>query len=325
MDVNTRLLRYFLAVADTGSLTGAARVLFVSQPALTKQIGRLEAQLGVALFTRSRTGMVLTEAGQALARRAPALVDACEQALRETKSAASRAARVLRVGFIASAANEATQQIIAAFTDAQPGWRVDMHQAPWSDPTAGLADGEVDVALLRLPFPGQESLRVEVLLTEPRWVALPATHPLADRDRVAFRELWDEPFVAAPAATGPWRDYWLAADEREGRPVRIGATTDQPDDWLQAIANGYGVALAPESAARFYARPGVAYRPVTGVSPSHIGVAWPPAGGGDPAVRRFVRCCLRARTAATTGETREAGTVDSDELTTGTDSERNHR
>jgi DNA-binding transcriptional LysR family regulator len=113
-----------------------------------------------------------------------------------------------------------------------------MRAAPWTDPTAGLASGDADAALLRLPFPGQDTLRVVVLFTEPRWVALPAAHPLAMRDVIVFRELWDEPFVAAPAETGWWRDWWLAAGEREGHPVRIGAVTEtgQPDDWLTAIA-----------------------------------------------------------------------------------------
>jgi DNA-binding transcriptional LysR family regulator len=135
---------------------------------------------------------------------------------------------------------------------------------------------------------------VEVLFTEPRCVALPATHPLAERDHIAFRDLWDEPFVAAPAATGRWRDWWLAADEREGHPVRIGAITDtgQPDHWLTAIANGDGIALAPESAARYYARPGITYRRLTGVSPSQVGVAWPPAADTNPVIHDFVRCCL---------------------------------
>lgn len=292
MDIDTRLVRYFLAVAEDGSLTHAAGRLFVSQPALTKQIKQLETRLGVRLFSRSRSGMALTEAGRALAETAPALLASCDQALRETKSAASRAGRVLRVGFLASAANEGTQDIIAAFARLRPEWRVEMRQANWSDPSAGLADGEVDVALLRLPCPGQDALRVAVLLTEPRWVALPSAHPLAARDRIAFEDLWDEPFVAAPPETGWWRDYWLAADERAGHPVRIGATTEQTDDWLQAIANGYGVALAPESAARFYARPGVTYRPVTGISPSRVGVAWPLAADADPVVGDFVRCCL---------------------------------
>ena len=102
----------------------------------------------------------------------------------------------------------------------------------------------------------------------------------------------DEPFVAAPAETGFWRDYWLATGERQGHPVRIGAVTDQPDTYLTAIANGDGIALVPESAARYYARPGITYRPVTGVSPSRVGVAWPPANDTNPVVQDFIRCCL---------------------------------
>ncbi|MFA0840692.1 LysR family transcriptional regulator [Streptomyces rochei] len=291
MDVDTRLLRYFAVVAEEGSLTRAAELLYVSQPALTKQIRRLEAGLGVDLFTRSRTGMALTEPGRALAERVPALLSGWETALRETRGAASRAARVLRVGFLASAANEATQPIIAEFARRRPGWRAEMRQASWSNPSAGLADGDVDVALVRLPFPGQEALRLLPLFSEPRRVALAASHPLAARETIAFRELWDEPFVAAPPETGRWREYWLAADERDGRPVRVGAVTEHPDDWLTAIANGYGIALAPESAARFYTRPGVVYRPVTGVAPSRVAVAWDPADDDNPVVRDFVRCC----------------------------------
>ncbi len=298
MDVDTRLLRYSVAVADEGSLTRAAERLFVSQPALTKQIRQLETRLGVPLFVRSRTGMALTPAGRALAERAPALLADWDGMLRETRRAAGRAERVLRVGFVASAANEATQAIVAEFARRQPGRRADMRQAAWSDPTAGLAHGDTDVALLRLPFPGQDTLRVETLFTEPRWVALPTAHPFAMRELIPFRDLWDEPFVAAPPETGRWRDYWLAADEREGRPVRIGAVTDRPDDWLSAIANGYGIALAPESAARFYARPGITYRPVSGVSPSRVAVAWAPADDTDPAVQDFVRSCLDNRTRA---------------------------
>ncbi|MFF9347729.1 LysR family transcriptional regulator [Streptomyces sp. NPDC014734] len=292
MDLDTRLLRYFVAVADEGTLTRAAERLFVSQPALTKQIRQLETRLGVPLFTRSRTGMTLTEPGRALADRAPALLAEWDRVLRETRSTAGRAARVLRVGFLASAANEATPQIIAEFARRRPGWRADMRQAAWSNPSAGLAAGDVDVALVRLPFPGQDALRVAELFAEPRCVALPAAHPWAARDVIPFRELWDEPFVAAPPESGRWRDHWLAADEHDGHPVRIGAVTDQPDSWLSAIANGYGIALAPESAARFYARPGVTYRPVTGVGPSRVGVAWAPADDSDPVVQDFVRCCL---------------------------------
>jgi DNA-binding transcriptional LysR family regulator len=229
-----------------------------------------------------------------LEERAPAVLAACDEMVRETKGAVSRAARVLRVGFIASAANEATTEILAAFGRVRPGWQVEMRQASWSNPSAGLAAGDVDVALVRLPFPEQAGFRVEELLTEVRWLALASSHPLAEQAEIAFRDLWDEPFVAAPAGTGAFRDYWLATDARDGRPPRVGAVTDQPDAWLQAIASGYGVALAPASAARFYARPGVTYRPVTGVAPSTIGIAWPPGADGNPVIGDFVRCCRDA-------------------------------
>jgi DNA-binding transcriptional LysR family regulator len=304
MDVDTRLLRYFAVVAEQGHLTRAAQRLFVSQPALTKQIRQLEAQLGVELFVRSRSGMALTEAGSVMADKVPGLLAGWDTALSQTRAAASRAARVLRVGFIASAANEATRQIIGEFTARRPGWRVDMRQADWAHPDAGLADGDVDAALVRLPFPDQDAYCVEVLLTEPRWVALPESHPLAASEQVAFADLLDEPFIwtsqsPAPPDADCWRDHWLAASERGGRPVRIGTTTRNSDEWLTAIANGYGISLAPESAARFYQRPGVVYRPVTGVSPSQVGVAWAPADNDNPVtpvIQDFVQSCIAHRT-----------------------------
>ena len=294
MDVDLRLLRYFAAVAAEGNLTRAATRLFVSQPALTKQIQQLESHLGVRLFTRSRAGMTLTAAGQVLADRVPDVLADWDRAWREVKSADAQAARVLRVGFLAGAANEATQPILAAFARCRPSWRVDMRAATWVDPTVGLASGDADVALVRLPFPGQDALRVQVLFAEPRWVVMSAAHPLRGRERIAFRDLWDEPFVAAPAETGAWRDWWLAADEREGHPVRIGAVTStgQTDDWLTAIANGQGIALVPESGARYYARPDLVYRPVSGLSPSQVGVAWAPAADTNPVIADFVRCCI---------------------------------
>ncbi|MGW0582756.1 LysR family transcriptional regulator [Streptomyces sp. NPDC002920] len=293
MDIDTRLLRYFAAVVEEGNLTRAAERLYISQPALTKQIRQLEAQLGVVLFVRSRAGMAPTEAGEALAAHVGGVLAAWEGALRVTRAATTRAARTLRVGFVASAANEHTQLIIADFARRRPGWRVRMRQTEWTDPTAGLATGQADVALLRLPVPvpARSDLDVEVLLTEPRWIALPAGHRLAAEERIRFQDLYDEPFVATPAESGEWRDYWLAADEREGHPVRIGAVAHHPDEWLNAIAHGQGVSLTPEATARFYQRPDVVYRPVTGVSPSRIGVAWPRTRLVDDAVDAFILSC----------------------------------
>lgn len=295
MDVDTRLLRYFAAIAEEGNLTRAAHRLFVSQPSLTKQLKHLETQLGVRLFTRSSTGMTLTEAGHTLAARVPPVLANWDTAVRDTRSAA----RVLRVGFQPSVVNGVTPDVVAAFARRRPDWRVDLRQASWTDPTAGLASAEVPVALLLVPFPGQDSFGVRSLFAEPRCAALPSAHPLAHRDEIAFPELWDDPVVVTSTLKGVWRDHWLATSERDGRQVRIGAVTEQPDEFLTAIANGRGIALVPESTSRSYGRPGVVYVPVTGISPSEVGVAWLPEAG--EAAAEFVRCCLDVTQSRRTG------------------------
>ncbi|NSL42881.1 LysR family transcriptional regulator [Streptomyces sp. 8P21H-1] len=288
MDVDTRLLRYFAAVAEEGSLTGAAQRLFVSQPALTKQIRRLEDGLGVPLFARSRSGTALTEAGRELAARVPALLDGWDAAVRAT----GRAARVLRLGFLDAGAVGAVHEVIAGFRRTRPEWRVELRQSDWSDPSAGLARGEVDAAVVRLPFPGQEGWNVRELFVEERGVLLPARHPLANSGTAEFRELWDEPFVAAAAETGAWREHWLAGEEREGHPVRVGAVTDRPDEWLGAVAAGC-VALAPASTARFHSHPDVVFRPVRGVSPSRVGLARPKGRMREAALDELLEAIMR--------------------------------
>lgn len=292
MDVHLRRLRYFVAVAEDLHFTRAAERLHVAQPALSKQIRELESEVRTPLLTRSSRSVTLTAAGRALLPRARALLADWDTTLTEVGDAAASAAAVLRVGFVASGANELTRDIIAGFAQRRPGWRVQMSQASWEDPTAGLADRSVDVALLRLPVPGQHALDCQVLLTEPRWIAMSTDHPLADLPVVPFERLLDEPFVATPSHTGVWRDYWLALDERPAdRPVRIGAEVSSPDEWLEAISNGFGVSLTPEASARYYARPGMMYRPVSDVSPSQVAVVRHPDDQRG-AVQDFVNAAL---------------------------------
>jgi DNA-binding transcriptional LysR family regulator len=152
----------------------------------------------------------------------------------------------------------------------------------------------VDTALVRLPFPGQQRLRLQPLCAEERWAALPEQHPLAARQLIPAQQLWDEPFVAGPAECGVWREHWLAADERGGRRVRIGAEARPGDDWLDAVAAGRGVALVPRTLAGTVRR-GVAFRPVTGIRPSTVAVAWSAADDANPVVRDFAACCLSVR------------------------------
>ncbi|MFI0779280.1 LysR family transcriptional regulator [Streptomyces sp. NPDC021212] len=295
MDIDTKLLRHFGELAREGNLTRTAQLLFITQPSLTKQIRKLETLMGVRLFSRGRHGMELTAAGSELAARLPDLLAGWDDLVHRTRGAARDAVRVLRVGFVTSAANEDTQPILAEFAGRRPGWRVEMRQTEWSDPTAGLAAGDVDVGLLRLPFPGQDRFHHEILITEPRWIALPVGHRLAHQRQIAFEEVLDEAFVATPEESGWWREYWLATEERRGHPVRVGTVARTPDEWLYAVAGGYGVSLTPRATASFYQRPDVVYRPLTGVAPSWVGVVWPCGDRTPSVVRDFVESCLTVR------------------------------
>ncbi|MDA2893453.1 LysR family transcriptional regulator [Mycolicibacterium sp. BiH015] len=272
MDVDTRLLRYFTAVADELNYTRAAERLYVSQPALSKQLARLERQLGVQLFERTSRRVVLTKAGETLLPLARRTVSDWQEALGVTRAAARAQRAVLTVGFIASAANEFTPAIVDQFARRRPGWRVELRQGEWADPTAGLRDGSSDAALIRVPIPDPNGLTMYTLLSEPRCVALPIGHPLTERNELSVTDLLEQPFVAT---RGPacWRDWWLAAECRGGHRPIVAIEVNSPDEWLAAITSGAGVSFAPQSATRFYSPPGVTYRSVTGIPPTQVAVA----------------------------------------------------
>ncbi|MGW0657625.1 LysR family transcriptional regulator [Streptodolium elevatio] len=293
MDVHLRDLRYFVGTAEELNFTRAAERLFVSQPALSKQIRQLEDHLRVRLFERDKRAVALTAPGAALLPAARALLRDWDEAQRAVADAAAAAAAVLTVGLSTSVGRALLQGARERFTERRPGWTVKLRQINWDDATAGLAAGEVDVALLWLPVPGQEEMNLHVLATEPRWVAMRDDHPLAGRDKIAFAELLDEPFLALPATAGPLREYWLAVDRRDGREPRIGATVSNAEETFAAIEEGSGIVLLAEGNAAIYRRPGVTAVPVADLSPCELALAWR-TEDHRPVIRDFIDALVRA-------------------------------
>ncbi|MFI6941335.1 LysR family transcriptional regulator [Streptomyces sp. NPDC050418] len=287
MDVHGRDLRYFVTVAEELHFTRAAERLYVSQPALSKQIRALERQLGAPLFERDRHGVRLTGVGEALLPQARQVLAAWEAAVAAVERAKAAARATLVVGMSHSPARGGLRPAIRSrFTAAHPLAEVRMRQVTWDDPTAGLANGSSDIAFVWLPLADPERFRWVVLATEPRQVALPEGHPLAARDRIPFTDLLDEPFLALPREAGDLRDYWLATDERAGRPPRIGAEIASIDETYEALVDGRGVCLVAAGNVPLVARGGVITRPVDGVAPSRFALAWR-AGDERPLVRGY--------------------------------------
>lgn len=286
-DVHLRDLRSFLAVAEELHFTRAAQRLFVSQPALSRQIGKLEADLRVELFVRDQRSVALTAPGRALLDAARGLLADWDEARRAVSDAAAAAASVVRVGIPTPVERGVLADLSRRLESRRPGWRLDVVQVNWDDPTCGLADGSTDLAVMWLPLPDRDGYHHRLIASERRHVALSRSHPLAERTSVAFDELADDAFVALPERAGPPRDFWLATAHRHGEPARIATSARNADEALEAVAGELGVVLIAEGNAALYARPAVVTVPVTDLPPAELALVWR-AGDDRDVVRDLV-------------------------------------
>lgn len=274
MDAHLRDLRYFVAVAEELSFTKAANErLFIAQPTLSRQIRLLETSLRARLFERDHRTVRLTRAGEAMLPRARLLLDQWDETRNAVAQAAAATDMVLRIGFHTRIGRGLIPAVTTRMAQLLPGWKLTFRQVSWRDPTAGLASAEVDVAIAWLPVPDTGLISWQVVATEDRWVALPASHRLAARAAVTLDDLSGEPFIALPATAGPLRQFWLAAAERQG-PPRIAAEAETAEETFEAVASGLGVALLAAGNAEIYQRDDVVCRPVAGLSPSRLAVLW---------------------------------------------------
>jgi DNA-binding transcriptional LysR family regulator len=273
MNVRVQDVRYFVAVAEELSFTRAAERLFVSQPALSKQIRQLEAQLRAELFSRGPRQVALTAAGAAFLPRARALISEWEHATEDVRVAAADAGRTLTVGFHTRIGRGLVPAITATLQERLPGWRLQFRQVSWDDPAVGLTAGTVDVALAWLPVPSGLSTRR--IATEERGVALAAGHRLAGRADLRFADIQDEPFVAFPPSAGRMREYWLGMDHRTS-PPRIAAEATTADEAFEIVAAGEGLLLQPAGSCATHQREDVVQRPVVDLPPAELAVVWRP-------------------------------------------------
>jgi DNA-binding transcriptional LysR family regulator len=270
MDVHLRDLRYFLAVAQQLHFTRAAELLYISQPALSKQIRALERQLRVTLFERDRGTVRLTRAGAELVPSAERMLESWEGAKRSLSKASDC---TLVIGMHTSPGRGLLPKVRAMMVASCPDAELELRHVAWGDRTGGLSDRSTDAAFVWLPLP-QPPYRWVTIAREPRLVALPNDHRLAARATVSIADLLDEPFLALPESAGALRDYWLALDDRNGHPVRIAAEISDTEETYEAVASGIGVCLLAAGNAPIFARGDVTMLPVHDLSPSELVLAW---------------------------------------------------
>lgn len=273
MDINTTLLRYFVAVAEDLNFTRAAQRLYVSQPALSRQIRTLESELRTPLFERTSRHVRLTPAGETLLPVARRLLEDWQAGLRLTRGVAAARSGQLRVGFEASGAGSLTVRARTVFAQMYPDVAVEPKRFDWGGELAALRDGLVDVAFLWLPA-DTRGLHTEIVAVERRMVGLSSGHRLAGKDTVSIMDLGDEPLLWTSKAPREWVDWWAVNPRPDGSEPRWGPENDNVEEMLEHVAAGVAVCIGPESMATFYARPDLAWRPIVDVEPLRIALAW---------------------------------------------------
>jgi DNA-binding transcriptional LysR family regulator len=253
MAADPRLLRPFVALAEELHFGRAAERLHVTQPALSQQIARLERQLGVRLFARTRTRVELTEAGAAMlepARTAVAAVDAAEEIGR---GYAQGDRGELRLG-ISPGAHYVAQALLAEFADLHPKVRVRARQDSSGLLAQQVATGRLELALGFCTEP-VHGVACERLRDEPAVVALADDHPLAARGSVSLAELAGETFALVDARDGAGYNRAVADHCRAaGFEPRTPADPQGPMAWETAVRSEGCVGLTTRSAAVSSAR-----------------------------------------------------------------------
>ncbi|MCZ2499335.1 LysR family transcriptional regulator [Xylophilus sp. Kf1] len=248
--LDTRLMRYLLAVADAGSLTHAAETLGVAQPALSQALKRLEEDLGVRLFERSRRGATMTDAGRAIIDDVRASLALAESATRRARDIAGGRAGRLHIGFVTHAVYDALPSALRLLKADFPGVQIVLSEMSNADQLAALEQGEIDLALLHTPMALAGRVRMKLVRRERFLAVVPAGHPLGPDGRIGLADVAALGLVWFPQKQLPAaRAGIVAALQRAGLEPRFVQEANRSLTVLSCVAAGLGASLLPQSAA----------------------------------------------------------------------------
>jgi len=248
MDLEPRLLRYFLAVANELHFGRAAARLYISQPSLSNQIRALERTLGTDLFVRTSRQVELTPAGRALLEEAPLALAALERAAERARLAGEGVAGAVRLGYSPMAGYETLGAILAAVEHDSPNVTVVASESFSGQIPGRVLAGELDAGLALFPEP-MRGVRSELLRMEPLALLLGDGHPLAEEDPIPISRLERETLLLFPRELAPtYYDRVIAACEQAGFQPRVKTFADPPPQAMVArLRATHEVGLPPAS------------------------------------------------------------------------------
>ncbi len=239
-------LRYFCAVAETGSFSRAAEQSHVSQPSLSQQIMKLEDELGARLFDRLGRSVRLTETGQTFLPRARAVLRELEAARGDVAEQKDSVAGSVTIGVIPTVAPYFLPQRLTRFSRKYPQVQLTVVEEITPALLELLRASKVDLAVLALPIRGHE-FESFPLLTEPLFAALPRGHKFAKRRALSLKDLRSQPFLLLRDGHC-FRDTAVAACDRVRLHPQIIFESGQFSSLLSMVGAGMGVSIVPEMA-----------------------------------------------------------------------------
>jgi len=288
-----RQIKSFLSIAETLHFGRSAKMLHMSQPALSLQIKALEEDVQVRLLERNRRGVTLTEAGNVFRENVMSALAQLETARQKAQWTASGHLGQLRVGFISTAGQEIVPTLMRRFRKRYPKVEFSLRNILTSDQVEMIQEGSLDVGFLRLPIERPKDLTVTTVHREPLVIALPSDHLLSSRKELRLRELRGDQFVGYERRHAPGYHDWIAGIlNKAGVVPELIQTAGEMATLVSLVNSGLGDAILPLSAVRH--RPaGVAVCTITDKLPlSEIGMITA-TNARTPAVERF---CELAKT-----------------------------
>ncbi|MEG4031137.1 MULTISPECIES: LysR family transcriptional regulator [unclassified Microcoleus] len=254
-----RHLRYFIAVAEELNFTRAAEKLHIAQPPLSQQIQHLEAELGFQLFQRTKRTVHLTAAGQVFFEEAGKILQQVDRAIQLGRQTSRGELGQLTIGFVSSAAHNVVPAILQAFRTRCPAVKLELHELGTNEQLQRLRFGQIDIGFVRPPVE-EDGINSEIVFREPLIVALPETHPAADRTNVELRELSTEQFILFPRSQAPGLyDAIVSLCQQAGFSPIAAQEAIQMQTIVSLVAAEMGVAIVPASMQNFQ-RSGVVYK-----------------------------------------------------------------
>jgi DNA-binding transcriptional LysR family regulator len=294
-------LRYFVAVAEERQITRAALKLNVAQPALSRAIADLEAQLGVQLFERQARGVTLTPAGATLYWKARKAVDAALEATHTAQALARGAGSELVFGFFGAPPALHSPDLLSGFSTVHPDVEIRFHELKFPGPVTSEWLEEVDLVLSHIP-PEDPAVWVQLLRLDPRVVIAHRDHPIAASTGLTVADLVDETFVGFDASVDAgWAGFWSLDDHLGARPTRLTpAGASNPQEILAAVAQGRAISTMPRCHAESILSGSGAMLliPILDAAPCRLALA----GRNDRRNGRVGDLVDRARTESASGE-----------------------